>query len=77
MDVGDARHSDEGEVVQDPADDGVEAGVVEAVELVRGEVVVATLEADEVVSGQGGEKQEGEGRGPVDEGITQEEVFDD
>lgn len=49
VDVGDAGHGDEGQVVQEPADQGVETGVVEVVEFELGQVAVAALPADEVV----------------------------
>lgn len=48
VDVGHTGHGDEGCVVQDPADDGVDAGVVDEVDVRLAEFVVATLPADEV-----------------------------
>lgn len=48
VDVSDAPHGYEGEVVQEPADDGVHAGVVDLVDVGLLEVRVAALPADQV-----------------------------
>jgi len=75
--VGDARHGHEGEVVQDPAEDRVDARVVDVVDVGRLELVVAALPADEVPDHEEAEGAQG-GRGaPVDEGVAEEEVLDD
>jgi hypothetical protein len=77
VDVGDTTHSDERDVVQEPADDGVETGVVDLVYLVGLEVVVTALPTDEVEGNQEREDTQG-GRGtPVDDGVAEEEVLDD
>jgi hypothetical protein len=77
VDVGDARHGHEGEVVQDPADDGVETRVVDVVDVGRLELVVAALPADEVPDHEEAEGAQGGGGAPVDEGVAEEEVLDD
>ena len=77
MNVSHTRHSDEGEVMQEPADDGVDAGVVEVVDLGPGELVVAALPADRVPREHEEEEAEREGRAPVDGRVAEEEVLDD
>lgn len=77
VDVGHAAHGQEGEVVQQPAQNGVSACVVELLEFVVGEIVVAALPADGVEGGHGAEVEERGEAGPVDEGVAEEEVFDD
>lgn len=56
MDVRDSRHGDEGQVMEDPADDGIEAGIVDVVDVVGFEFVVAALPADEVPQREEGEQ---------------------
>lgn len=75
--VGDARHGEEGQVVQEPAEHGVQARVVEVVDFGGREICVAALPAHDV-KGQG-EEEEDERReaGPVDERVAEEEVFND
>ncbi len=70
VDVSDAGHGDKGQVVQEPADDGVDAGVVDLVNFEGAQVDVAALEADEVEGEEEGEEDEGKGGGPVDEGVA-------
>lgn len=70
MDVGDAGHGDEGQVVQDPANDGVDAGVVDLVDVGEGEFGVAALPADEVPGYDDAEGGEGEGAAPVHERVA-------
>ena len=77
VNVSDATHGDEGQVVQEPAEDGVEAGVVDLVEVGGGQVGKAALRADGVECDEGAEEAEGERGAPVDKGIAEEEVFDD
>ena len=77
MHIRDAGHGNEREVMQEPADDGVEAGIVDVVNLCPGEFVVTPLPADRVPEHHGPEEDKGESRSPVDEGVAQEEVFDD
>ncbi len=77
MHVRNARHGDERQIMEEPADDGIEAGIVDMVDVVRFEIVVAALPADEVPQREAGEEGEGGGRGPVDERVAEQEVFDD
>ena len=77
VDVSDTGHGDERQVVQEPAEDGVDAGVVELVDLRPGELLVAALPADGVPGEHAEEEDDGEGRAPVDERVAEEEVLDD
>lgn len=61
VDIGDTTHEDEGEVVQEPANDGVDTGVVDVVHVVLSQVGVATLPADQVEDEE--ETEEGDGEG--------------
>lgn len=75
--VGDTCHDDEGDVVQYPADDGVDAGEVDEVNFGLAEVGVAALPADEVEDEEEAEEGEGGEASPVDKGVAEEEVLDD
>lgn len=72
----DTSHGDKGNVVQEPANNGVETGVVNVVNVHGLEVIVATLPADEVPGNIEGEDTERGGGAPVDDGVTEEEVLD-
>lgn len=48
MHVRDTRHGDEGEVVQEPADDRIETRVVDVVDVRRLQLVVAALPPDQI-----------------------------
>ena len=76
MDISDSSHGDEGQVVQEPADHGVDTGIVDLVDFSLRELVVATLPADEIVGYQQEEDSERDGTAPVDKGVTEEEVLD-
>ena len=77
VNVGDTSHGDEGQVVQEPAEHGVDARVVEVVDLGPSELVVAALSADRVPSDHDEEEADREGRAPVDERVAEQEVLDD
>jgi hypothetical protein len=77
VDVSDAGHGNEGQVVQEPAEHGVDARVVEVVDLGPGELVVAALPADRVPGDHGEEEDDREGRAPVHERVAEQEVLDD
>ena len=77
VDVGDTAHGDEWKIVQEPSDDGVEAGVVDLVNVGGLEVFVAALPTDEVPDYHEGEDTERGGGAPVDDWVTKEEVLDD
>lgn len=66
VDVRDSCHGDKGEVVQDPAEDGVDAAVVDLVDFGFFELVVAALPADEVPCYQCTEGEQAGGAAPVD-----------
>lgn len=76
MDIGDTTHQDEWKVVQEPTDNGVDSGIMDVVHLVEAEVGVATLPADDVEAEECGKERKREGTNPVDEGVSEEEVFD-
>lgn len=76
MDVGDTAHSDEGNVVKEPTNDGVDGGVVDVVNVVRFEVAVATLPADCVPCNYEGKDSQAGRATPVDNGVTEEEILD-
>lgn len=77
MHVRDAGHGDKREVVQDPADDGVEASVVDLIDFRGLEFFITALPAHEVPAGEEAEDDQGQGAAPVNEGVAEEEVFDD
>ena len=77
VDICDTAHGDEGKVVQEPTDDGIDPGVVDLVDVGGLEVFVAALPADEVPDYHKSEDTEGSGGAPVDNGVTKEEVLDD
>lgn len=70
-------HGHERKVVQDPADDGVDSGVVDLVDFGLLEVVVATLPADDVVEDNKTEYSKTGCAAPVDEWVTKKEVLYD
>jgi len=63
--------------VQHPADDGVNARIVDLVNLGLLEVVVPALPADDIVDDDEAEDAETGCTAPVDKGVAQEEVLDD
>lgn len=75
MDVGDTCHSHERQVVQEPTNDRVDTGIVDVINVVLGQLIVATLPADGVPGHEETEDAEGSGRTPVDEWVTEEEVL--
>jgi hypothetical protein len=77
VDVGHTAHGHEGEVVQHPADDGVDTRVVDLVNLRLLQVVVAALPADQVPGNNEAEDAKTGSAAPVDEWVTKEEVLDD
>lgn len=76
VDVRHSRHGDEGEVMQEPSDDGVETGVVDVVDVGRRQFVEFALPPDYVPGDEEAEDAERCGGGPVDDWIAEEEVFD-
>lgn len=76
VDVGDTGHGDEWEVVQEPTDDWVDSGIVDMVDVVLGQLVVATLPADGVPCDDQSEESERGGAAPVDEGVAEKEILD-
>ena len=76
MDVRHARHGDEREVVQEPANHGVDAGVVYVVDLSQAQLLVSTLPAYKVPSNEKAKGRDGSRTSPVDGWVAEEEVFD-
>lgn len=62
--------------MQDPADDGIDAGVDDLVDLCGFEVVITTLPANKVEDNDETKNAEGGSAAPVDGGIAEEEVLD-
>lgn len=76
VNVGDARHGDEWEIMEEPPDHRVYTGVVEMVDLLPRELVEATLPADGVPCDHAEEEDEGECGTPIYDGVAKEEVLD-
>lgn len=77
VNIGDTAHGNKWEVVQHPADDGIDAGVVDLVDVGLLQVGVATLPAHGVEDDDKHEDAETGGTTPIDERVTKEEVFYD
>lgn len=75
--VGNTTHGNEGEIVQDPADDRVDTSIVDKVNIILREVVVAALPANEVEDDNQPKDAETGSATPVDGRVTEEEVLDD
>jgi len=76
VDVGYTSHGHEWEIVQEPAEHGVDARVVEVVDLGPGKLVVAALPADRVPGDHDEEEADGERGTPVDKRVAKQEVLD-
>lgn len=76
VNVGDTRHDDKGKVVQEPADDGVDAGVVDLINLKVAELLEPALPSHNVPCHNSGDKAERGGGDPVDERVAKKEVLD-
>lgn len=76
MDVGDTAHNDEGQVVEEPADDRVDSGVVDLVNAILAELLVATLPAESVPNNKKAKYTKSGGGAPVDERIAKQEILD-
>lgn len=76
VNVCDTSHGNEWEVVEEPADDGVDSRVVNLVDFRRLELHISTLPTNKVPSDDEADTDERGGGRPVDEGVAQEEVFD-
>ena len=70
-------HDDEGQVVEEPPNNGVEPGVVDLVDIVLGKLLVAALPSDQVPGDQGGKDTQAGGRAPVDQRVAEQEVLCD
>ena len=75
--ISDTSHGDKGNVMQEPADNGVKTRVVDMVYVNGLEVVVAALPTDKVPGNIECEYTERGGGTPVDNGVTKKEVLDD
>lgn len=76
VNVGDTRHDDKGKVVQEPADDGVYAGVVNLLNLKVVELLESALPSHNVPRHNKSDKAERGGGDPVHERVTKKEVLD-
>lgn len=77
VDVRDTAHDDEGQVVQKPADDGVDTGVVDLIDVGLLELVETALPADCVPANEEGEESERGSAAPVYSWVAEEEVLYD
>jgi hypothetical protein len=75
MDVCDTAHSDEWDVMQDPANERIEPRVVDLVDLGLLEFGVATLPANQVPENQKAKDAKRCSASPIDDRIAEEEVF--
>jgi len=75
--VRNTAHEDEGKVVKEPPNDGVDTGVVDVINVSKREISIATLPADEVEDDEEAEERKRGGTCPIDEGVAKEEVLDD
>jgi hypothetical protein len=73
--VSDTSHGDEGIVVKEPADNGIQTSVVELIDFGGFEVGIAALPTDEVPGYHEGDNAKGGCRAPVDKWVAEEEVF--
>jgi hypothetical protein len=69
-------HDEEGNVMQCPADEGVQAGVVDMVEVGWCKIDIMPLPTEEVNETDDGEDNNARGRRPNVDGIAEKEVFD-
>jgi hypothetical protein len=73
----DTSHEDEGKVVEEPPNDGVDTSIMDVINVSEGKISIATLPADEVEEDEGAEERKRGGTCPVDKRVTKEEVLDD
>lgn len=76
MYVGDATHNDKGQVVQEPSNDRIDTCVMNLIQILWLQLVVATLPADSVPNDHQGEYAQRGGGCPVHEWVAEEEVLD-
>lgn len=76
MNVGNSGHGNEGKVVQEPTNDGIDTGIVEVVDIALREFVVAALPANAVPDDHEAENGKGGSGSPVYEGVAKKEVLD-
>lgn len=74
--VGDTRHDDKRKIVQEPADNWVDTGVVDLFNLFVVQLPVSTLPSHNVPDHDEADEAERYRAAPVDEGVTKEEVLD-
>lgn len=71
------RHRDEGNIVQDPADERIDAGIVNLVDIILLEFIISSLPSNEVPSHQCYHHTQACSRSPVYDRVTQQEIFHD
>lgn len=77
MDVSDTGHGDEGEIMKEPAYDGIETRVVDLVKFCGFERGITTLPTDKVPKKHEAEDAKGGSATPVHSWVAEEEIFDD
>lgn len=63
--------------MKEPANNGIQSGIVDLINLPRFELVVPALPADKIPCDHCAKDTQGEGTAPIDNGIAKEEVLDD
>ena len=76
VDISNTSHDDEGKVVKKPADDGIDTSVMDLINLVLRELLIASLPADSVPGDKECEDAKTCSGAPVDKGVAQEKVLD-
>lgn len=77
MDISDTTHSHEWKVVQEPAYNRVNPGIVDLVDFRGFKIFITTLPANQIPSDHETKDAEGSSAAPIYCWVTQEEVFDD
>src|SRR2546421_12504042 len=75
MNVGNSSHGDKGDIMQEPADHGIEAGVVDVINVVLLELSVTALPANGIPNNHEAKDDKRSGRCPIDERISKKEGF--
>lgn len=77
VNVGDASHNNERQVVQEPSNNRVNTSIVDLVDIDLLELVITALPSDEVPEDDEAKDAEGGGGAPVDEWVSKKEILDD
>lgn len=75
--VGDTRHDNKGEIMEEPSSQGIKASIVDLIHIVLSELPKATLPAKNVPNSNETDNTERRSGAPVNERIAKKEVLDD